>query len=214
LKAAREAIDNGQKALIFSQVNATARYIHSQMRDKPWAKLYYLYDESAPSQEKDWVLRSFALADRGVMLCPGEISEGVNLQFASVMINVDLPWDPMKIEQRIGRIQRLGSKFEELLIVNLVLADTIEEDILKILREKLNMFESLFGTVEPIIGNLSDEDDFRKMMVDLFMGQRTQSADGREISPEEHIEEALDDAAARAEEESALNPIFAGDDDY
>lgn len=79
-------------------------------------------------------------------------SEGLDFQFAHVLINYDLPWNPMVVEQRIGRIDRIGQKADRLLIYSLVLEDTIDRRIHELLLEKIGIFQSSIGDLESILG--------------------------------------------------------------
>lgn len=83
-------------------------------------------------------------------------AEGWNLQFARILINFDLPWNPMKVEQRIGRVHRLGQT-REVLILNFCIEDTIEEHIVNLLGYKIRLFERVVGELEMILGHLSGE---------------------------------------------------------
>lgn len=80
--------------------------------------------------------------------------EGINLQFCSHMINYDLPWNPMRLEQRIGRIHRLGQK-NDVHIYNLATKHTVEEHILKLLYEKINLFERVIGELDEILTRIN-----------------------------------------------------------
>lgn len=79
--------------------------------------------------------------------------EGIDLQEASVIVNYDLPWNPMVVEQRIGRLDRIGQESERIVIVNLVVADSIEERILQRLLDKIGIFRDSIGELDPIIGS-------------------------------------------------------------
>ena len=94
--------------------------------------------------------------------------EGRNLQFCHRMINYDLPWNPMRIEQRIGRIHRIGQE-NEVLIYNLCAAGSIEDYILEILDKKINMFEMVIGEIDMIIGRMRGEQDFSDMIYDIWI---------------------------------------------
>ena len=83
--------------------------------------------------------------------------EGRNLQFCNGIINYDLPWNPMAIEQRIGRIHRVGQE-RDVHIFNLEAKDTIESYILELLDKKINMFELVVGEVDMILGDLNEEE--------------------------------------------------------
>ena len=89
--------------------------------------------------------------------------EGRNLQFCNTLVNFDLPWNPMAIEQRIGRIHRIGQT-REVFIFNLVVRGTLEEYVLRILDEKINMFELVVGEIGQILGEMDDEGEFAEMV--------------------------------------------------
>ncbi|MEZ4667551.1 MAG: helicase-related protein [Anaerolineae bacterium] len=210
---ATKYLSEGHKILVFSQFNETTRYVFNQLKRTDLGEFCFLYDESVSDVEKANVIRQFRRTNSGILLCPGEVSEGLNLQFASVMINLDLPWDPMKIEQRIGRIQRIGGS-AEIFIVNLVLKGTLEEEILSILEHKIRMFEAVVGKVEEIIGNLSDAEDFRIMIGNLYLNRQVEIQEDSEddihqVTANVFIEHAIDSAVNRTEQgKDQLNSIF------
>ncbi len=109
---------------------------------------------------------------RQVMLCTEAAGEGRNLQFCSTMVNFDLPWNPMRIEQRIGRIHRIGQQ-REVHIYNLSAEGTVEDYILWLLDSKINMFEMVIGEMDMILGNLADERDFAEIITDLWVKSQT-----------------------------------------
>jgi SNF2 family DNA or RNA helicase len=94
-------------------------------------------------------------------------SEGRNLQFAHAVCNFDLPWNPMRIEQRIGRLSRIGQT-RDIHVFNLVAAGTVEEAVLHLLEAKLNLFELVIGEVDMILGNLDEEREFEDVVADLW----------------------------------------------
>lgn len=99
--------------------------------------------------KKDWMMDLF----RGraqVLIATEAGGEGINLQFCHHMINFDLPWNPMRVEQRIGRVHRLGQT-EDVKIYNLCTLGTIEEHIVHLLHEKINMFELVIGELDHIL---------------------------------------------------------------
>ncbi len=198
--------DQGERVLVFSQFNETARYIYRRMTQTNLRERCMLYDEQNPLELRLKSLRDFRDSNAGILFCPGEASEGLNLQFASVMINFDLPWDPMKLEQRIGRIQRIGGR-QKIRIYNLVLKDTIEEEILKICQDKIEMFGKVIGQVEEILGNLREEDDFSTMICKIFLERDEEDENGNTISPEEHLELALTEAVELSSSDQEANGV-------
>jgi len=102
-----------------------------------------------------------------VLLSTDVGSEGLNLQFCCRLVNFDLPWNPMRIEQRIGRLHRIGQE-HAVEVVNLCLAGSIEERILRILDERINLFELVVGEVEMILGYLEEDVGFPDLVLDAF----------------------------------------------
>jgi superfamily II DNA/RNA helicase len=84
-------------------------------------------------------------------------SEGVDLQFCRFLINYDLPWNPMRVEQRIGRIDRLGQKYENISIIHFIINNTIEEKILTRLYERINIFKESIGDLQEILGEQTEQ---------------------------------------------------------
>ena len=108
--------------------------------------------------ERHAELRRFESQSGPSILLSSEVgSEGIDLQFARVLVNYDLPWNPMKVEQRIGRIDRLGQKAERIHILNFVIRDTIEEIILDRLLNRLEVFRQSIGDIEEVLGQSFDE---------------------------------------------------------
>ncbi|MFY9341675.1 MAG: SNF2-related protein [Planctomycetota bacterium] len=92
-----------------------------------------------------------------LLLCTDAASEGLNFQTCGVLANYDLPWNPMKVEQRIGRIDRIGQKYPRIRIVNLAYDDTIEHDVYFALSERIHLFQGLVGKLQPILARLPGE---------------------------------------------------------
>ena len=93
-----------------------------------------------------------------ILLSTDSGSEGLNLQFSNVMVNYDIPWNPMRVEQRIGRIHRLTQAHDEVFIYNFCTLNTIEEYVLKVVFEKIGMFKTILGDIEDILGKLAKVD--------------------------------------------------------
>jgi serine/threonine protein kinase/superfamily II DNA or RNA helicase len=160
------------KVLVFSQYEDTAQMLARELPARtglPVARypgLDEADDGGTKALEALHAFRNHAAA----LVCTENASEGLNLQFASSMINFDLPWDPMKLEQRIGRIQRLGQASDRVFIYNLFLSGTVEEEILEVLDRKIEMFSATVGRVEEILGNLAEDESFDQVFLDLYLG--------------------------------------------
>ena len=109
-----------------------------------------------------------------MLLSSEAAGEGRNLQFCRTMINFDVPWNPMRIEQRVGRIHRVGQE-REVHIYNLSARNTIEDYLLEIIDQKLNMFELVIGEMDMILGHLSDERDFEELVLDVWLRAGTKA---------------------------------------
>lgn len=89
-----------------------------------------------------------------VLICTDAAAEGLNFQFCGALINYDMPWNPMRVEQRIGRIDRLGQAYGRIRIVNLHYKDTVEADVYEALRSRIKLFEAYVGGLQPILSRL------------------------------------------------------------
>lgn len=89
-----------------------------------------------------------------ILLCTDAAAEGLNFQFCGALINYDMPWNPMRVEQRIGRIDRLGQVYDKIRIVNLMYENTVETDVYSALRDRINLFGSFVGNLQPILSRL------------------------------------------------------------
>ncbi|MEK6838359.1 MAG: helicase-related protein, partial [Candidatus Thermoplasmatota archaeon] len=125
-----------------------------------------LYHGGLPPWEKEASVRAFQERNR-VFLSTEAGGEGRNLQFCNTVVNFDLPWNPLKIEQRIGRVHRLGQT-REVYIVNLWAKDTVEEYVIELLDRKINMFHLVVGELDLILGNLDRPKAFEEVLMDIW----------------------------------------------
>ena len=103
---------------------------------------------------RDEVKRRFREGEADLLLCTDAAAEGLNFQFCGALINYDMPWNPMRVEQRIGRIDRLGQAHSAIRIVNLHYEGTVETDVYRALRSRINLFEAVVGPLQPILAQL------------------------------------------------------------
>ncbi|MBI3407494.1 MAG: DEAD/DEAH box helicase [Planctomycetes bacterium] len=158
----------GHKLLIFVNFRRTLGHLESILHAKGLTFSVFSGDRTA--QEKDQAVADFR--ERvPIMLCTESGGEGRNLQFADTLINYDLPWNPMKIEQRVGRVHRYGQT-REVFVFNLCTAGSLEERILNVLNEKIRMFELVVGEVGSILGNLEQGDQFESLVLNLWLRSR------------------------------------------
>jgi superfamily II DNA or RNA helicase len=122
------------------------------------------------ARDKDEAIRRFR-EELPILLSTESGGEGRNLQFCNTLVNFDLPWNPMRIEQRIGRLHRIGQS-RDVFIFNLSVRETLEDHILNILENKINMFEMVIGEIEPLLGHLEEEREFEEIILEIWMQSR------------------------------------------
>jgi superfamily II DNA or RNA helicase len=153
-----------EKVIIFSTFRATLDYLAERMKEDGVSCILLKGGQKETKQE---IIDAFADPTGPSVLLSSEVGgEGVDLQFSRMLVNYDLPWNPMRLEQRIGRIDRLGQNADKVLIWNLLYSDTIDSRIYERLYDKLNLCREALGDFEAILG-----DEIRKLEIDLLTGQ-------------------------------------------
>ncbi|KXG45005.1 ATP-dependent helicase [Tepidibacillus decaturensis] len=153
------------KVIIFTEYRATQEFLITKLKEQGITSVPYRGGFNRG--KKDWMMDLFQRKAQ-VMVATEAGGEGINLQFCNQIINYDMPWNPMKVEQRIGRVHRLGQT-RNVYIYNLSTNQTIEEHILYLLHEKINMFENVIGSLDVILEKLKLNDlenNIMKMMID------------------------------------------------
>jgi superfamily II DNA or RNA helicase len=154
-----------EKKLVFVHHRDSLTHLAARLRRQNMAFVQFAGDMTGP--QKDAAVEAFR-DEVPLLLCTESGGEGRNLQFCNTLINFDIPWNPMAIEQRIGRIDRIGQT-REVFIFNLVTAGTIEDAMLRILDEKINMFELVVGEVGAILGEVDEQQDFTSLVLDAWL---------------------------------------------
>lgn len=143
-----------RKIIIFTQFKDTLFYLRESPVLRGWQTVIPLYGQDEPTEgPRAERLERLKQADRGLLLSTETGGEALNLQFCSAMVNYDMPWNPMTLEQRIGRIDRIGQEKPEVDIVNLFYRDTAEWDAYEAMREHLKEIGQLVGEYQPILAN-------------------------------------------------------------
>ncbi len=106
---------------------------------------------------KDRIKQDLRTGSVKLLICTDAAGEGLNLQTCGVLVNYDLPWNPMKVEQRIGRIDRIGQRYPRVLVINLAYQDTVEADVYFALSQRINLFEGVVGKLQPILAKVPRE---------------------------------------------------------
>ena len=179
------------KIIVFSYFKGTLVYLSERLAEHRVSS-QVLHGGLAENKQSaiDRFQRS---ANEKVLLTSEVASEGVDLQFSRCIVNYDLPWNPMRIEQRIGRVDRIGQESPHVWIVNMVYGDTIDDRIYTVLLEKIGIFERSIGGMETILGRL-----VRNLADELMRQELTEEQE------EEKIEETRIAAANRQKQQDQL----------
>ena len=150
------------QAIVFTQYTDTLDYLRDYLKSEGFTILCYsgrggewlLPDGRWKTLSREETKRRFRRGDAQVLVCTDAAAEGLNFQFCGALINFDAPWNPMRVEQRIGRVDRLGQRFERIAIVNLMYEDTVETDVYRALRTRINLFTAVVGRLQPILSTM------------------------------------------------------------
>jgi superfamily II DNA or RNA helicase len=156
--------DGFDSMIVFTQYTDTMEYLRDYLADQMPGMPVACYSGAGGAWRDasgQWVPCSKEeikrrLRDRQVRLLVGTdaAGEGLNLQFAGVVVNYDLPWNPMKIEQRIGRIDRLGQQLPVIRVLSFAYKDTVEQDVFFTVGSRINLFQGIVGRLQPILSRL------------------------------------------------------------
>jgi SNF2 family DNA or RNA helicase len=149
-------------------------------------EMYDAANDEWTGVSKERVKREFTdpEGDLSILVCTDSASEGLNLQTCDAMINYDMPWNPQVVEQRIGRIDRIGQTNEKVLVWNYIYDDTVEEDIYERLGERISLFEQAVGPLRPILEGIEGE------VQNVAMGESAKSGEDIASEAEEQSKEA------------------------
>jgi len=193
-----------EKKLVFVHSRETLAHVADRLAETgvPFAR----FDGSLSGEEKDAAIAAFR-DQASILLCTQSGGEGRNIQFCNTLINFDVPWNPMAIEQRIGRIDRIGQD-REVFVFNLVTRGTLEEQVLALLEEKISLFELVVGEVGAILGGLEEERDFPDLVLKAWL-ETTEAGRARAFDA---LGQRLDDATKQHRGAKALDDRLFGED--
>ena len=203
--------DDYSRIMVFTQYTDTMDFLREALLARTECRLMCFSgrggeipsaDGSWRSIDRDDAKRRFRDAAADVLLCTDAAAEGLNFQFCGALINYDMPWNPMKVEQRIGRIDRLGQRHRVIRIVNLHYEDTVETDVYRALRARIGLFEAVVGPLQPIVARLprmisrtvlsgGDRDARERAHVVDAIKQEVREAEGRGFDLDAVTEEDL-----------------------
>ncbi|MGL4369878.1 MAG: DEAD/DEAH box helicase, partial [Spirochaetota bacterium] len=163
------------KFLIFTQFRTTQDYLAKMLEGYD----VVVFNGSMDKDQKEDAIIRFK-QDAEILICTEAGGEGRNMQFCSVLFNYDLPWSPLKIEQRIGRIHRFGQKYD-VCIYNFSTKDTVAERVLDVLSRKFQLFEDSIGTQDIMLGQIEDELQLSSLFMDMTTGRKSKKAADQEL---------------------------------
>jgi len=160
-----------EQKIIFVNYLATLEYLQQMLQEQNIPHTVFQGNLTPP--QKQAAMSSFK-DGCPILLTTGIGGEGYNLQFCHMMINYDLPWNPMQIEQRIGRIHRIGQE-KEVQVYNFCAAGSLEDHILDVLDRKINMFELVVGEIDMILGRIAGEQEFSDLVYEIWVRNADES---------------------------------------
>ena len=150
-----------KQVMVFTQFTDTMDFLRDRLGNDWKVMCYSGRQGEEPGPNGAWMPLSrdetkakFMDGSVDVLICTDAAAEGLNFQFCGAMINYDMPWNPMRVEQRIGRIDRIGQKHDSIRIVNMYYEGTVEAKIYSILRKRINLFKDMVGSLQPILAKL------------------------------------------------------------
>lgn len=182
-----------QKAIIFTDSTKTQEYIARSLTEAGRGEGLVLFNGQNNSPQSTAIYQAWLKANQGtdlitgiasadrrkalvdyfrdqgtIMIATEAASEGINLQFCSMIVNYDLPWNPQRVEQRIGRCHRFGQKHNVVVVNFSNKGNVAEQRILELLSNKFHLFESVFGASDQVLGSIEDGLDFEKQITDIL----------------------------------------------
>lgn len=187
-----------RKAVIFTESRRTQEYLVSFLEKNGFAGKVIAFNGSNNTPASTGIYQNWLLENNGsskvtgspaidrrtalidffkdkaeILVATEAAAEGVNLQFCSLVINYDLPWNPQRVEQRIGRCHRYGQKFDVVVVNFLNKRNEVDQRVLELLSEKFHLFDGVFGASNDILGAVENGSDFEKSIADIYNQCRT-----------------------------------------
>ncbi|MDZ8263754.1 helicase-related protein [Nostoc sp. ChiQUE01b] len=158
----RQELTGRESAIVFTQYTDTMDYLRDTLKELYGSQVAcYSGRGGELYQNGEWCLvpkeeikRRFRQDEIKILLCTESASEGLNLQNCGVLINYDMPWNPMRVEQRIGRIDRIGQRYPTVRIHNFYYDGTVEAKVYRKLRDRINAFATVVGNLQPILAQV------------------------------------------------------------
>lgn len=187
-----------KKAIIFTESLRTQKYLFNILEDSEYKGNLVLFNGTNADSFSNKIYQSWLAIHKGsdkvtgsktadkraaiveyfrdhatIMIATEAAAEGINLQFCSLIINYDLPWNPQRIEQRIGRCHRYGQLHDVVVVNFLNKANAADQRVYQLLAEKFKLFDGVFGASDEILGSIESGIDFEKRIVQIYQNCRT-----------------------------------------
>ena len=200
IKEGFSKMDKGanRKAIIFTESTRTQNYLFRLLSEyypnkivlfngsnnddfskkiyKSWHNRYLDTDKitGSPESDKRAALVDFFREEAEIMIATEAAAEGINLQFCSLLVNYDLPWNPQRIEQRIGRCHRYGQKYDVVVVNFLNMKNAADVRVFQLLDEKFKLFSGVFGASDDVLGSIESGVDFEKRIAEIYQSCRSE----------------------------------------
>ena len=193
-----ERLGASKKAIIFTESTRTQEYLSNTLESRGYADKVVLFngtnnDSKSKEVYKNWIekhkntdkisgsrtadmraaLVDYFREEAVIMIATEAAAEGINLQFCSLLVNYDMPWNPQRIEQRIGRCHRYGQKFDVVVVNFLNKANAADQRVYELLRDKFTLFSGVFGASDEVLGSIENGIDFEKRIARIYQDCRT-----------------------------------------
>lgn len=216
-----------EKALIFTESNRTQLYLKELLESNGYAGKIVLFNGSNADPISKQIYQDWKSANAGtsritgsltadrrqaivdyfrdtaqIMIATEAASEGINLQFCSLIANFDLPWNPQRVEQRIGRCHRYGQKNDVVVINFINKANRADQRVYELLDEKYNLFKGVFGSSDEVLGKAMDGLDFEHRVLDIYQSCRNveeidEAFDRLQAEMQSKIDETISDTQSK-----------------
>jgi superfamily II DNA or RNA helicase len=220
-----------QKALIFTESRRTQEYLYQILEKTEFAGKVVLFNgtntdpkskeiyqrwlernagtdqiTNSPTSDKRAALVEYFRDEAFIMIATEAAAEGINLQFCNLVVNYDLPWNPQRIEQRIGRCHRYGQKFDVVVVNFLNRSNAADLRVYQLLDEKFRLFDGVFGASDEVLGAIESGVDFEKRIVAIYQKCRTPEQISFEFDQlQQDLESEIDDKRKEAREQLLNN---------
>ncbi len=215
-----KTIGANDKAVIFTESRRTQLYVLNLLEENGYKNKVTLFngtntDEYSKLIYKSWIEKNknsnvitgsrsvdiraalvdhFKSDDSQILLATEAAAEGINLQFCSMVVNYDLPWNPQRIEQRIGRCHRYGQKHDVVVVNFLNTKNAADKRVFQLLNEKFKLFDGVFGASDEVLGSIGSGIDFEKRIIEIYQTCRTKEEIEKSFNNlQSELEEQIDD---------------------